>query len=273
MKLTSTILLSLLLLSGTLAVNGQSKKKKPDMQKDTVALQGVTVVGKTNTQRLREGALSVNAIDVRSMASSIHSISELVDRTAGVKIREEGGMGSDFDLSINGMTGSSVRYFLDGVPLDTKGSGVTLANIPVSIIDHIEVYKGVVPTWLSSDALGGAVNIVTHRKKQNYLDVSYGFGSFHTHRGDINGQYVFKNGLTLRPTLGVNYSKNDYMMHDVEVWDESVRQYQPQDRRRFHDDYFSFAAKLLFIRVISLPIDSNDHICIAVYCPKDIKVR
>ena len=58
---------------------------KESAPEDTVALQGVTVVGKTNTQRLREGALSVNAIDVRSMASSIHSISELVDRTAGVK--------------------------------------------------------------------------------------------------------------------------------------------------------------------------------------------
>ena len=114
---------SFLLLSGSQSVNGQSKKKKPDMQKDTVALQGVTVVGKTNTQRLREGALSVNAIDVRSMASSIHSISELVDRTAGVKIREEGGMGSDFDLSINGMTGSSVRYFLTAYPWTQKVQG------------------------------------------------------------------------------------------------------------------------------------------------------
>ena len=149
--------------------------------RDSVQLETVEVTGKSKAQRLREGALSVNAIDVRSLASSIHSLNNIIDRTAGVKIREEGGVGSDIDLSINGMNGSSVRYFIDGVPLDTKGPGLTLANLPVSMIDHVEVYKGVVPTWLCSDALGGAVNIVTQRKKTNFLDVSYGFGSFHTH--------------------------------------------------------------------------------------------
>jgi len=212
--------------------------------RDSVTLTGVTVTGKSRTQRLREGALSVNAIDIRSMISSISSISGLVDHTAGVKIREEGGMGSDFDLSINGMSGQSVRYFLDGVPLDTKGSGVTLANLPVSLIDHVEIYKGVVPTWLSSDALGGAVNVVTNRKTSNYLDASYGFGSFHTHKADLNAQYVLMNGLTIRPTLGVNFSKNDYMMRGVEVWDEEKREYVGADRRRFHDDYLSLIGQL-----------------------------
>ena len=220
------------------------QRKGIDLRKDTIALQGVEVTGKSKAQRLREGALAVNAIDIHSVISSINSLNGLVDRTAGVKIREEGGVGSEFDLSINGMSGNSVRYFIDGVPLDTKGTGVTLANLPVSMIDHVEIYKGVVPTWLNSDVLGGAVNIVTNRKRKNYLDVSYGLGSYHTHKADINAQYVFKNGLTLRPTFGVNYSKNDYVMKDVEVWDESVRKYLPQDRRRFHDDYLSLFGQL-----------------------------
>ncbi len=212
--------------------------------KDSLLLENVTVFGKSKTQKLREGAFAVNAVDIRSMVSSINSLNGLVDRTAGVKVREEGGVGSDFDLSINGMSGNSIRYFLDGVPLDTKGSGVTLANLPVNLIDHIEIYKGVVPTWLSSDALGGAVNIVTSRKSTNYLDASYSIGSYHSHKGDLNGQYIFKNGLTIRPTLAVSYSKNDYMMRGVEVWDEESREYVQADRRRFHDDYFSLIGQL-----------------------------
>ena len=228
-----------------LLMGGQaSAQHKKSQMRDSVALENVTVIGKSKAQRLREGALAVNAVDVRSLISSISSLSGLVDRTSGVKIREEGGVGSDFDLSINGMSGNSVRYFLDGVPLDTKGSGVTLANLPVNLIDHVEIYKGVVPTWLSSDALGGAVNIVTNRKKANYLDASYGAGSYHTHKGDFNAQYVFKNGLTIRPSFGVNYSKNDYMMRGVEVWSEEQDDYIEADRRRFHDDYFSLLGQL-----------------------------
>lgn len=227
-----------------LAASGQTRKVRKSSMRDSVALNDVTVMGKSKTQKLREGALSVNAIDVQSVVSSVHSLSGLIDRTTGVKIREDGGVGSDFELSINGMSGSSVRYFMDGVPLDTKGSGVTLANLPVSMVDHVEIYKGVVPTWLGSDVLGGAINIVTHRKKKDYLDVSYGVGSFHTHQGDLSGQYIFKNGLTLRPTLGVSYSKNDYLMKDVEVWDEAAGRYLPKERRRFHDDYFSLLGQL-----------------------------
>ncbi len=227
-----------------LPVYGQDGKQRKSQMKDSVMLQNVTITGKSKTQRLREGSLSVNAIDVRSIVSSLSNLNSIVDRTAGVKIREEGGVGSDFDLSLNGMSGNSVRYFLDGVPLDTKGSGVTLANLPINLIDHIEIYKGVVPTWLSSDALGGAINIVTNRKRTNYLDASYGTGSYHTHRGDLNAQYVVRNGLTIRPTLGVNYSKNDYMMREVEVWSEEQDGYIEADRRRFHDDYLSLLGQI-----------------------------
>ncbi len=237
------LLLMLALWLMVAAVSFAQKSRKYAMR-DSVTLDNVTVLGKSKTQQLREGALTVNAIDVRSMISSISNLNSLIDHTAGVKIREEGGLGSDFDLSINGMSGNAVRYFIDGVPLDTKGSGVTLANLPISMIDHVEIYKGVVPTWLSSDALGGAVNVVTNRKKTNYLDASYGIGSFHTHKADLNAQYIFKNGLTIRPTLGINYSKNDYKMRGVELWDETARKFLPQDRKRFHDAYLSLLGQV-----------------------------
>lgn len=222
-------------------------KKSVDfiLQEDAVGLKDVEVYAKSKSQKLRESSFAVNALDVKPIVNSLNNLNELVNRASGIKVRQEGGVGSDFDLSINGMSGNSVRYFIDGVPLETKGSEVSLANLPVNIIDHIEMYKGVVPSYLGSDALGGAINIVTNKEKKNYLDVSYGVGSFHTHKADMNAQIVFpKSGLIVRPTVGVNYSKNDYMMKGVEVWDESVRKYVPSDRKRFHDDYFSLLAQV-----------------------------
>lgn len=215
------------------------------LQEETVALKDVEVYAKSKSQKLREGAFAVNALDVKPVVNSLSNLNELVNRTSGIKVRQEGGVGSDYDLSINGMSGNSVRYFIDGAPLETKGSEVSLANLPVNIIDHIEMYKGVVPAYLGSDALGGAINIVTKKEKKNYLDMSYGIGSFHTHKADLNAQIVFpKSGVIVRPTVGVNYSKNDYTMKGVEVWDESVRKYVPSNRKRFHDDYFSLLAQV-----------------------------
>lgn len=223
----------------------QNKTLNFTLEESAVTLNSVEVYGKTQTQKVKEGVFSVNALDIKPIVNSLNNLNDLVNRTTGIKVREEGGVGSDFDLSINGLSGNSIRYFLDGMPLDTKGSGVSLANLPVNIIDRIEIYKGVVPASLGTDALGGAINIITKQEKKNYLDVSYGIGSFHTHKADLNAQFVEpKTGLIIRPTVGVNYSKNDYRMKDVQMRDESGDNFIYGNPKRFHDDYFSLLGQI-----------------------------
>ena len=240
-----TLRMHLLYLLAVCCLCGYAQDTPKSQPRDTVALGNVTVVGKSKVQQLREGALQVNAIDVAAKTNTVVNLNDIVNQTTGVRIRQEGGLGSDFELSINGMSGNSVRYFLDGVPLDTRGSEVSLANIPVNMIDHIEVYKGVVPAYLGSDALGGAINLVTSRQRQNYLDASVSIGSFSTYISDLNGQLAVPHTpLLLRPTIGASFSKNNYMMHDVEVWDGSQAKFVSADRRRFHDDYLSLFAQL-----------------------------
>jgi len=222
-----------------------NKKVDLVLKESSVHLESAQVYGKSRAQLLREGAYAVNAMNVKPLVNTTQSLSAIVNRTTGVRIREEGGVGSDFSLSINGMSGNSIRYFLDGMPLDTKGSGVTLANLPPNIIERIEIYKGVVPAYLGTDALGGAINIITNQQKQNFCDLSYSVGSFHTHLFNFNGQYVEPGtGFIIKPTIGVNYSKNDYKVKNVEVWNEEQEKYMLEERERFHDDYFSLLGGL-----------------------------
>lgn len=200
----------------------------------------VKVEGKSQAQIVQNKAYTAAMLDVQSVTSSLNSLGTLIGRIGGIRIRETGGLGSDFNLSINGLSGNAIRYFVDGVPLSTLGSGVDIANLPVNLVDRIEIYKGVVPADLGEDALGGAVNIITKRNRGNYLDASIGGGSFHTAKADISAQYTHSpSGFTIRPSLGINYSKNDYIMRDVEVWNASEHRYEPQDRRRFHDAFRS----------------------------------
>jgi len=212
---------------------------------DGGTLGNVVVYGKSAGRKLEEGAYNVNAVELLTNVNRLVNLNDLVDRSAGVKVRREGGVGSDFDLSINGLSGNSIRYFIDGVPLDTKGSDVNLGNIPLNTVERVELYKGVVPASLSADALGGAVNIVTKRSMQNYLDASYGAGSFHTQSTDLTGQYFIPGtAVAVRPTISYSYSKNDYTMKDVEVWSDEEDRYIFTDRKRFHDDYRSILAQI-----------------------------
>ena len=215
------------------------------LEEDAVALNVVEVHAKSRSQQLRESAFATAAPDVKAQLNQLHDLNALVGRTSGVKVREEGGVGSDFELSINGLSGNSIRDVMDGLPLATKGSGVSPANLPINLIERVEIYKGVVPAHLGADALGGAVNIITRREQRNYIDASYGIGSFHTHKADLFAQVVDpRTGLIIRPTAGINFSKNDYRVRGVELWDEQAQEFRLTDRRRFHDDYLSLLLQL-----------------------------
>lgn len=215
------------------------------LEEEAVQLASATVTGKGKNRQLKESVYAADAVDVKAAANSTVNLGELINRAAGVRVRTEGGLGSDYELSLNGMSGNAIRYFIDNVPLDIKGEGMSLVNLPLNAVERIEVYKGVVPSYLGADALGGAVNIVTRRDKRNFLDASYSIGSFHTHIAELNAQVCLpRTGVVVKPSLGVNYSRNDYTVKGVELWDEESRKYVPRNVKRFHDDYLSLFAQL-----------------------------
>lgn len=229
------------------SVTLQGKRLRVDftLREDRKLLDEVVVLGTTHRGAMRRQALSAVSLDVSSVLSSLSRLDDLVSRTSGVHLREEGGLGSAAELTINGLGGQAVRYFIDGVPLSSRGSSVTLQTLPTNIVDRVEIYKGVVPPELGMDALGGAVNIVTKRSRESFLDASVRGGSFHTLAADLHGQYRHPaSGLTLRPTLSLQTSRNDYIMRDAEVWDEERQDLVRRDVRRFHDGYRSLTAGL-----------------------------
>lgn len=206
-------------------------------EEDHTELSEVTVLGRTQTQDVNRQSYNVTALDAAKLHNTTLDLSHALDRVSGVRVRESGGVGSSFNFSLNGFTGRQVKFFIDGVPMDNFGSSFQINNIPINLADRVEVYKGVVPVWLGSDALGGAVNIVTDNKKQNYLDASYSYGSFNTHRSSINYAFTSSSGFTVRLNAFQNYSDNDYKVTVTETDFNTQQTLQNIKVRRFHDEY------------------------------------
>jgi outer membrane receptor protein involved in Fe transport len=227
-------------------------------------LKQVTVTGKSDLRSVKQQAYTVTAIDATRLHNTTKDINQVLNHTTGIKVREEGGLGSNYSFSLNGFTGKQVRFFLDGMPMDNFGSSLSLNNLPINMAERIEVYKGVVPISLGSDALGGAVNVVTNQKIKKYLDASYSIGSFNTHRASLNSRYTFDNGFTINVNGFYNYSDNNYKI-DVQIPDPLTGIYGNTVKlKRFHDAYRStmgqieagfinkqFADKLLFGLIMS----------------------
>lgn len=207
-------------------------------------IEKVDIAGKSAIRKVKEQAFNVNVIDAKLLYNSSVNLNQVLTRSTGVRVREDGGLGSTFNFSLNGFSGRQVKFFIDGLPMDNFGSSLTLNNLPATMAERVEVYKGVLPVSLGADALGGAVNIVT-RSNANYLDVSYGFGSFNTHKAGINGAYTdAKTGFTVRTNAFYNYSDNNYKVNVQRIDLSSGLRGPEQEVERFHDNYQSVGAQV-----------------------------
>ena len=211
-------------------------------------LDEVMVYGKSTPQKLREGAFSMNVIQIDKLANTSSNVNQILRQTTGVSIREDGGVGSDFTFKINGL---DAKIFIDGVPMENFGSSMSINNIPVNLVERIEIYKGVVPAYLGTDVLGGAVNIITKRKNKKFLDLSYGYGSFNTHQASVVGNYTdYKTGLTVKANGFYNYSDNDYTMYSEDKYNvilekaENGKYVRMDKAKRFHDKYHSIMGQI-----------------------------
>lgn len=218
-------------------IAGKEQSLKIKLEESAIGMQTVEVTGHSNVQESNRQAYNITAIDAKKLHNTTLNLADALDRVAGVRVRESGGVGSNFNMSLNGFSGNHIRFFIDGIPMENFGTSFQINNIPINLAERVEVYKGVVPVWLGSDALGGAVNIITGNRFRNDVDVSYSYGSFNTHRTVFNGAVTSKKGFTFQLNAFQNYSDNSYKVK-VDAADINTGAYSPNTIvKRFHDTY------------------------------------
>lgn len=207
-------------------------------------LEEVTVVGETEKARLEKTAQAITVVETKAAKIQSADLGEVIAQTQGVNVRRTGGLGSSARISLNGLTDGQIRFFLDGIPLEMMGYPTGIANIPVNLVDRIEIYRGVVPVRFGADALGGAFNVVS---PADFLgttgSTSYQFGSFNTHRATADIQHRTDSvGFFVRGSGFYDFSNNNYEI-DVEIANE-VGRLEPATVERFHDDYEAYGVNV-----------------------------
>src|SRR5690606_25004907 len=140
-------------------------KNYPDLHihidpRGDMALDEVRVQRNTAKRELETSGFAVAVIETKEASLRNLTTNELLDRAVGVRVRQNGGEGAPIEYNLNGMSGSTVGLFLDGIEISTYGSSFNLNTIPPAMIERIEVYKGVLPSHLSGNYIGGAINVI-----------------------------------------------------------------------------------------------------------------
>jgi vitamin B12 transporter len=200
----------------------------------------VTVVALSKAQRERESARAVQVIELRELKRSTADMGQVLARNEGISVRRSGGIGSDARLSLNGLSDEQVRIFIDGVPLELAGYPFGLVNVPLELVDRVEVHRGVVPVRLGADSVGGAVELISDSGvRGTHANVSYQAGSFDTHRLLASARHRHaSSGLFVRAEGFFDAAENDYPI-DVDLMDarglarKRVRRNRDAYRARF----------------------------------------
>lgn len=123
-------------------------------------------------------------------AKGANTVAEALRGVPGLTITSMEGAEPTFELRGFGTTSSqNTLVLIDGVPLNNiQGSWYYTSQIPVNMIDKIEVIPSGGAVMYGDGAAGGVINIITKvpQDKENYGSVGLEVGSWGTTKGSLN---------------------------------------------------------------------------------------
>lgn len=220
---------------------------------ETIMLKPIETLGEVTLKGKKRHALKtlgyeLNVIPLKNEVGNTKTLNQVLQQKSSINVRQSGGLGSRTNYSLNGLSDNSIRFFIDGIPMEYYGASFSINTIPVSVIDKIEIYKGVTPIYLSNDNLGGAINLITKKGVRNTAEVTYSYGSFNTHISSVYANVFNPKRKSYINALGFyNYSDNNY-----KIWGDKVLVTNPKtfevtrnnEVERFHDAFTSKGIKV-----------------------------
>jgi vitamin B12 transporter len=108
--------------------------------------------------------------------SQATSLADLLRGRAGINLSNQGGAGKLTSVFVRGSESDHVLVLVDGVRIGSATSGqAAFQDLPVAMIDRIEIVRGPRSSLYGADAIGGVIQIFTRRDR--------GDASFHFHAG------------------------------------------------------------------------------------------
>lgn len=150
------------------------------------------------------------------------SLTDLLRLQPGVQISTNGGIGTGSSVYLRGTSENQLVVLIDGVRVGSATTGTTaLENLPLALIDRIEILRSPASSLYGSDAIGGVIQIFTKRQSSghNRVYANVGAGSYDTYTGSAGADVSYKQltaGMQVSSydTRGISAKKNSLLLAD-----------------------------------------------------------
>lgn len=155
--------------------------------------QSITVTTTLEPLPLAESDRSVNVISPRDQPLVSNSVVDLLRQDASLNLQARAANGVQADLSLRGTTFEQSLILLNGLRINDPETGHLNLDIPVPLdaVTRIDILHGSGSTFYGSDAIGGAVNLLTQPPAPGLTVVgSAGGGSFSSIEQHLRASYT-----------------------------------------------------------------------------------
>ncbi len=157
-------------------------------------------------------------IELEDFSRENNTTSEILSFSPDAVVRDFGGFGQLKTPPIRGSSNNQVFILLDDVRRNSPlGGGGDLSTIPLDYLEKLEIIRGCASALAGSDAIGGAVNIVTKRTGKPFTNSFVTYGSFNILNLNLSRAQKFGN-LTYFFSFTHGQSDGDFKFKFKRMW-------------------------------------------------------
>jgi len=153
--------------------------------------------------------------------AAVSSVNELLEYASNIDIRQRGTNGVQADISIRGSTFDQVLILLNGINITDPQTGHHNLDIPVdlSVIERVEILKGPGSWKFGPGAFGGAINFITRKDKEQFVNAEIEAGQFLFNSEKLSAGLNYKNTSHL---LSLMNSSSEGYIENTDFYNRSI---------------------------------------------------
>jgi outer membrane receptor for ferrienterochelin and colicins len=164
-------------------------------------LDEIVITGTKTFKRKTQTPVIVNVIDSKTLTNlQVCNLSEGLKFQPGLRVETDCQTCNYTQLRMNGLAGGYSQILINGRPIFSPLTGLYgMEQLPVNMIDRIEVVRGGGSSLYGSSAIGGTVNVITKIPKKDAFELN----TFYQNSGNQTNDFNINGNATV-----VNEKKN-----------------------------------------------------------------
>ena len=157
------------------------------LEQELMLFDEVVVTGTKTFKRKTKSAVIVNVVDSKTLDNvQACNLSEGLKFQPGLRVETDCQTCNYTQLRINGLAGGYSQVLINGRPTFSPLTGLYgLEQIPVNMIDRIEVIRGGGSSLYGSSAIGGTVNVLTKIPTDNSFSINTSYQNINRGANDF----------------------------------------------------------------------------------------